>query len=187
VDISRLEAGGLRLDSVQTAFYWHGTQVELAGFKALYRGAAVEGRLFAELGAVAPLFRGRFAAGGLDWHGGALSLDAQFRTEGGWPLRLADLSVEGAFSGRSLTVGGHSWERASGCFELAFQRVVARERLPCVELHQGGVTYYGYTTAAEAGRSQLLLFNDAEEVLLGGPLLFGKTGDEGSSAEQQSR
>jgi len=187
LEIAHLEAGGLQLDSVQTAFYWHGTHLELAGFRAVWRGAAVEGRLTAELGGATLSARGRFAIGGMDWNGGSLSLDAGFAAQGAELMRPASLLVEGAFSGKSLDLGGQSWERASGCFELALERGTARERLTCAELRRGEVIYYGYTTEAEGGRAELLLFRDGEELLLGGPLLFGKARTESGQAEQQSR
>lgn len=187
LEVSRFQTGDVVLNSVRTAFYWDGPQVELAGFQARCREAPVEGRLVAELAGATPAFRGRFALGGLNWNGGELNLDAQFRAEGARPLSPRSLRVEGAFSGKSLSVAGRTWERASGCFELAFERGVTSERLPCVELHQKGVTYYGFTSAAEADRPELLLFHDSEERLLAGPLLFGRAGGESGRSEQQSR
>jgi len=187
VEIARLEAGGLQLDSVQTAFYWHGTHLELAGFRAICRGATVEGRLMAELGGATASVHGRFATGGLNWKGGTLSLDAGFETQGVDLLRPAILVVHGAFSGKSLDLAGEPWERAAGCFELTLERGTLRERLSCAELRRGGASYYGYTSLAEGGRAELLLFHNGEELLLRGPLLFGKAATAGAQGEQQAR
>lgn len=187
LEIARFESAGVILEGVRTAFYWDGPHVELAGFQARYRGAPLEARLVAELGGAGPIFRGRITAAGLGWNGGELNLDAQFRAEGAPRLFAANLRLEGSFSGKSLSLGGRSWERASGCFELVIERGAPRERLPCVELHHDGEAYYGYTMGAETGSPELLLFQNSKELTLAGPLLFGKLRGEGGRAEQQSR
>jgi hypothetical protein len=184
LDIARLQAGPFLLEGLRTKLFWDGTHVELAGWKSRFRDADVGARITAELGGAAPRYEAQIRLSHLDWDDGAISSEFNAKTAGFGPELLANLQADGSFAGRSIPLVGQVWDRVSGCFDLTMEKGTPQLRVSCVELAAGAKTYYGYGAVGEAGKGELLLFHDTEELVLSGPLFSQRPAENGGGQQQ---
>jgi hypothetical protein len=185
LEISKLQAGALRLEALRARLYWDGAHVEAPRFEAKLGEAGLSGRLAADLAGPAPRYSAQLHLGQLDWDGGVVSADFRLETNGSGAALLQHLRADGSFAGRSLTLAGRVWDRASGCFQLRIERAAPQVRLCSVELAAGARTYYGFGLA-DSGAGELDLFHNGDQLRLSGPFFF-RAPPESGGTQQQSR
>ena len=108
VRIDDFSIGGLHCQNVQTHILWDATRVTLGDIRAALDGAALTGKLSANLRGARPAYSLSAKLTGLEWQDGKVELEGKTETSGTGAQLLANLTSQGTFSATGMDLGGAS-------------------------------------------------------------------------------
>lgn len=169
--VGKLQAAGLEFHSITGMLYWDGSAVELPRIEGRFEDSTLTGRLSIDLAGPTPAYRMQGRIRGFSWAEGSLNAEGRMKTSGVGAEVLLNLSAEGEFRARSIRLSpDRRPAQVNGCYELSMTRGASLLRFPCLEIAQGGRTYWGFGQASLAGELDVELFNSAGNYRLEGTL-----------------
>jgi hypothetical protein len=168
LQVDDLLVAGAHIGKLRARLLWDAARVELDGLQASLDLAAITGKLAISLRGARPSYKWTGKVKGLNWQSGRVDAEGTLDTSGLGAQLLANLKVEGTFSGSALDFGTPApWRNVSGSYNMAWS---PRLRLTGLNLRMEDENYTGRGGAQDDGRLVILLTSGAKQMRMSGTL-----------------
>ena len=175
VQAGSLTLAGTRITNLRTELIWDGSDVSLTGLTGRMGAAEFAGWSVIHLAGRQPRYEVDGSLSGFAWQGGTLTAAGALTTSGMGNGLLANLRVEGAFSGRKLEVAPlNMWDSVEGRFDFAIANATPRLRLSGLTIQSAGTKWTGGAETQDSGQMVVKVADGARHMEASGALLRGE-------------
>lgn len=156
LEIGSLTLGDLDLRKVRARLRWDAAEAEISDIEGRLADGLLTGRLSVDLSRASPAYRLAARLRSAAWSGGRWDIEGSMETRGDGAELWRNLRGEGAFNGRSVSLGAEAeFDSVSGVFQLTVARGMPRLQLTKLEAAAGEDLYQGQGSTQEDGRLRL--------------------------------
>ncbi len=171
IQADSVRLGSVDLDRVRSRVIWDGAQISLPGWQSRWAAAVVGGRITLDARETTPRFGASLKLNGVEWQGGKLDGTLRLQTAGTGLDALANLRVDGKFTGRDLALEPLGMvEQLAGSGQMSWNGNAPRFRFSELRLVSGGEKWTGSGASQEDGEVALQLSSRGKQMNLAGSL-----------------
>lgn len=168
VHAGRLLVGGAEMADFRARLVWESPTLEMTALESRFAGGRGRGTVTLNLRGVEPRYTVEGRLQDAAWQDGGIDVDGKLATSGLGQDLWTNLTAEGKFAGRGLTLGTDEVRAVSGAYEFSAARGVPSVQVTGLELTLGQETYRGQGGTQPDGKLQLELAGGRQKLRVAG-------------------